>query len=137
MRFFVRFFFCILFYGMISYAAARPVTTPAPLYPFPQPEMQLRFQHLLKNLRCLVCQNQDLADSQASLAEDLRSDIYKAILQGKTDEAILARLKSRYSDFIFLSPPLQKTTYALWLGPFVLFMGAIATLLTLLYKRKG
>lgn len=92
-------------------------SSPTELYALKDSQAQQRFQQLNKTLRCLVCQNQDLADSHASLANDLRQQIYQQIQDGKTDQEIVGYLTSRYGDFILFKPPLKSTTYFLWFGP--------------------
>lgn len=84
---------------------------------FPSPELERRYHKLLEQLRCLVCQNQSLADSSADLAEDLRGEIYKMLLEGKSDREIVRFLTDRYGDFVLYRPPFKPTTLLLWLGP--------------------
>lgn len=93
------------------------------LYPFDKPEQDAQFMQLLRELRCLVCQNQDLADSNASLANDLRLDVYLLVKQGKSHDDIVDYLVKRYGDFILFNPALTIKTIVLWFGPvvFVLF----------------
>ena len=79
-----------------------------------------RYQELLYELRCLVCQNQSLADSDAELAGDLRKRVRDLIDQGMSDEQIIEYLQARYGDFILYRPPWALRTVALWTGPFVL-----------------
>ncbi|MDE0152635.1 MAG: cytochrome c-type biogenesis protein CcmH [Gammaproteobacteria bacterium] len=79
-----------------------------------------RYQALLYELRCLVCQNQSLADSDAELAGDLRKRVRDLIDQGMTDKQIIEHLQARYGDFILYRPPFAWRTVALWIGPFVL-----------------
>jgi cytochrome c-type biogenesis protein CcmH len=79
-----------------------------------------RYKGLISELRCLVCQNQSLADSDAGLANDLRVEVYEHMQQGKDDAEIVDFLVSRYGDFVLYSPPLKPSTYLLWYGPFVL-----------------
>lgn len=79
-------------------------------------------RHLTKQLRCLVCQNETLADSQAPLAEDLRREIRAQIKAGKSDQEIMAYATQRYGDFVLYNPPVKATTYFLWFGPFVLLI---------------
>jgi cytochrome c-type biogenesis protein CcmH len=86
---------------------------------FPNPELESRYQQLIEELRCLVCQNQSLADSNADLAEDLRTEVYRMLLAGKSDTEIVDFLVQRYGDFVLYQPPLKKTTVLLWLGPFL------------------
>ena len=92
------------------------------LYPLESPKQQAQFTHLLKDLRCLVCQNQDLADSNASLAKDLRLQVYQLVRAGKSDMEIRDYLSSRYGDFILFNPPVKAATYLLWFGPFLFLM---------------
>jgi cytochrome c-type biogenesis protein CcmH len=87
------------------------------LYPFDNKRQQSQFTHLLKELRCLVCQNQDLADSHAPLAIDLKNQVYKMVQDGQSDSQILDYLTNRYGDFILFKPPVKTVTYLLWFGP--------------------
>lgn len=89
------------------------------LYPLKNAEQEARFHNLLKQYRCLVCQNQDLADSNASLAKDLRLQVYTLVKEGKTEAQINYYLTSRYGDFILFKPPLKTATWLLWFGPFI------------------
>jgi cytochrome c-type biogenesis protein CcmH len=88
-------------------------------YPLETAKQDAQFQHLLKDLRCLVCQNQDLADSNADLAKDLRAQVYQLVKDGKSDNEIIEYLSSRYGDFILFKPPVKTITWLLWYGPFV------------------
>ena len=83
---------------------------------------------LTEQLRCLVCQNETLADSRADLAEDLRREIRKEIKAGKSDPEIIAFLTQRYGDFILYNPPVKRTTFLLWFGPFVILLLGISAL---------
>ena len=95
--------------------------------PFRDRAEELRFQALTKQLRCLVCQNESLADSNAPLAADLRRDVFEQMRAGKSDDEIKAWLTARYSDFVLYDPPLHAGTWLLWFGPaFVLLAGAAA-----------
>jgi len=94
---------------------------PEPLV-FMNKQQQVRFEKLTRELRCLVCQNQNLADSDAPLAHDLRREVHKMLLSGKTNEQIKLFLVERYGDFVLYRPPVQENTYALWLGPLVLLL---------------
>ncbi|HWS74449.1 MAG TPA: cytochrome c-type biogenesis protein [Quisquiliibacterium sp.] len=99
---------------------------PAPGAPAPSireqlsPEAELRLRKLEEELRCLVCQNQTLADSDADLAVDLRRQVEKMVAEGRSDGEIKDYLVERYGDFVLYRPPVQRNTLALWLGPFVL-----------------
>ena len=92
------------------------------------------FKDLLAELRCLVCQNQSLADSDAELAHDLRVEVYDMVRQGQSNAQIIDFLVERYSDFVLYNPPMKPSTYLLWFGPFVLL--AIAALLLLRALRR-
>ncbi len=81
-----------------------------------------RFHHLAEELRCLVCQNQTLADSDAELAADLRREVEQLMLEGRSDAEIKSWLVDRYGDFVLYRPPLQRNTWLLWLGPFALLV---------------
>tara|TARA_Y100000588_G_scaffold392296_2_gene503652 strand:- start:819 stop:1208 length:390 start_codon:yes stop_codon:yes gene_type:complete len=94
------------------------------LYQFDDTRQQAQFQHLLKELRCLVCQNQDLSDSNAPLAIDLKNEVYTMVKERQSDHEIIEFLTSRYGDFILFNPPFKEITYLLWLGPGIfLFFG--------------
>jgi cytochrome c-type biogenesis protein CcmH len=104
--------------------------------PFRDRAQELRFQALTKQLRCLVCQNESLADSNAPLAADLRRDVFEQIEAGKSDEEIKAWLTSRYSDFVLYDPPLRAGTWLLWFGPvLVLVVGGFAV--AMIVRRRS
>jgi cytochrome c-type biogenesis protein CcmH len=89
----------------------------------PASNLETRLKHLELELRCLVCQNQTLADSNAPLAEDLRREVRELAVAGKSDVQIRAFLTARYGDFVLYDPPVQRNTWLLWFGPFVLLAG--------------
>jgi len=90
---------------------------------FRDAEQEARYNKLTLELRCLVCQNQNLADSDAPLAQDLRQEIYEMMQAGQSDEEIKTFMVDRYGDFVLYSPPLQGNTFALWIAPAVLLGG--------------
>jgi cytochrome c-type biogenesis protein CcmH len=95
-------------------------------YPLATAKQDVQFSHLLKELRCLVCQNQDLADSNAGLAKDLREQVYGMVKEGKSDSEIISYLTVRYGDFILFKPPVKSLTALLWFGPSLfLFLGLL------------
>lgn len=99
------------------------------------PEQVERFQTLTAELRCLVCQNQSLADSNADLAVDMRREILAMIERGDSDAQIVAFLVERYGDFVRYRPPVKASTLLLWYGPFaMLFLGLV--LIVVLVRRK-
>lgn len=91
-------------------------------YPFEHPAQQAQFQALLHDLRCPVCQNQDLADSNAELAGDLRAEVYRLVLAHHSDQDIIHHLSERYGDFIVFKPPVKSLTLILWLAPLLLLI---------------
>lgn len=86
-------------------------------YPLETRAKEAQFNYLLHELRCLVCQNQDLADSNADLAKDLRQEVYELVKSGKSDHEIISYLTARYGDFILFNPPVKTLTLLLWFGP--------------------
>ena len=99
------------------------------------PEYEDRYQDILEELRCLVCQNQTLADSGSGLANDLRVEVKQMLEQGATDQEILKFMSDRYGDFVLYKPPVKPRTLLLWFGPFLLFVGGIVAALTIIRRR--
>jgi cytochrome c-type biogenesis protein CcmH len=100
-----------------------------------EPTFETRLKNLEAELRCLVCQNQTLADSNASLADDLRNEVRTLATAGKSDDEIRAYLVARYGDFVLYDPPLKRTTALLWVGPFAL-LALGATLWWFVLRRR-
>ena len=96
-------------------------------FTFPTKAQEQHFKDLIGQLRCLVCQNETLADSDADLAHDLRAEVYEMMKSGKSDQEVIDFLVRRYGDFVLYNPPVKPSTYLIWYGPFVLL--AIAALL--------
>jgi len=122
-------FFILLFLNRYSIAAED-------YYKFNSHKDQQRFASLTSELRCLVCQNQTLAESNSPLAEDLRNQIYIKINSGQTDKNITDYLISRYGNFISYRPPLDSSTVFLWFGPFIIFIFGIFYLFYIIKKNK-
>jgi cytochrome c-type biogenesis protein CcmH len=99
-------------------------------------ETENRIRNLEEKLRCLVCQNQTLADSNAELAADLRKQVRDQVAAGKSDAQIIDYLVQRYGDFVLYDPPFKATTLLLWLGPFALLAAAGLVLVTTLRRRR-
>lgn len=97
---------------------------------------QARYQSMIAELRCLVCQNQNIAESNAPLAQDLRREVYQMIEAGRSDADIIAFMVQRYGDFVLYRPPLNAVTLALWAGPAVLALLGFAFLLRVLARRR-
>src|SRR6185436_4286906 len=100
------------------------------------PQIEKRLQALSQELRCLVCQNETLADSRADLADDLRREIREQMKAGKSDKEIIAFLTQRYGDFVLYRPPVKPTTYLLWFGPFLLLIGGLFVLYRYVKQRR-
>jgi cytochrome c-type biogenesis protein CcmH len=121
----------LLLVSLVSFVVAKE----APLIAS-DPELEKRVQKLSHELRCLVCQNETLADSQADLAEDLRNQIREQMRAGKSDKEVVAYLTDRYGDFVLYRPPVKPTTYLLWFGPFLLLLAGFAFLYRYLQQRR-
>jgi cytochrome c-type biogenesis protein CcmH len=127
----LRWLFAALLFGCTLVHAVDPL-------PFRDRAEEVRFQALTKQLRCLVCQNESLADSNAPLAADLRRDVFEQIEAGKSDDEIKAWLTARYSDFVLYDPPLHAATSLLWFGPVLLVLaGAIAVIVIVRRRTKA
>jgi cytochrome c-type biogenesis protein CcmH len=101
------------------------------------PALEQRMMTLAEELRCLVCQNQTLADSNAPLAEDLRNQIREQLRKGSSDREVVDYLVARYGDFVLYRPPLKATTFLLWFGPLLLFAIGFAVLFRRLLRRRS
>lgn len=101
-------------------SVAAPVSAPENPPIFTDPAEEQRYQRLIAELRCLVCQNQSLADSNAELAQDLRREVQRLMASGADDEQIIAFLTARYGEFVLYRPPLRPATLLLWFGPALL-----------------
>jgi cytochrome c-type biogenesis protein CcmH len=102
------------------------------------PVLESRARTLSLELRCLVCQNQSIDDSNAELARDLRVLVRERLLTGETDQEVLNHIRARYGDFVLLNPPVQSSTYLLWYGPLVIvLLGLGLVFLTVRRKNSG
>lgn len=126
------FFLCLLVLASLpAFALAKEAQPSAP-----DPVVEERLMKLAKELRCLVCQNETLADSRADLAVDLRGQIREQMKAGKSDKEIVAYLTERYGKFILYNPPIDPTTYLLWFGPFVLLLAGLFFLFRYVKQRR-
>lgn len=105
------------------------------VHQFDTPAERDRYRYLIEELRCLVCQNQNLAESDADLAKDLRQQIYEQIEGGRSNDEIIDYMVARYGDFVLYRPPLKSTTVLLWVGPFIILGLGIAALLIHIRRR--
>ena len=103
----------------------------------PDPALEKRVTGLAHELRCLVCQNQTLADSNAPLAVDLRNQIREQLQKGASEQDVIDFMVARYGDFVLYRPPLKATTIALWAGPFLLLALGIVALVRRLVRRRA
>jgi cytochrome c-type biogenesis protein CcmH len=103
----------------------------------PDPAVERRLKDLGEELRCLVCQNQTIADSNAPLALDLRNQIRAQVKQGKTDDEIRRYMTDRYGDFVLYTPPFKATTALLWVGPFALVAAGVLVFFVVVRRRGG
>jgi cytochrome c-type biogenesis protein CcmH len=96
------------------------------------------FRAIIEEMRCLVCQNESLAGSNAELAVDLRNEIYDMMQAGQTKDDVIQFMVARYGDFVLYNPPMKPSNYPLWFGPLILFLiGAILLLRTLNRKKRS
>ncbi len=100
------------------------------------PVLEARVQAIAAELRCLVCQNQTIADSHADLAIDLRRQVREMLQQGKGEREILDYMTARYGDFVLYRPPVKSSTALLWAGPFLLMLGGVGTMWWVLRRRS-
>ena len=100
------------------------------------PGLEARMVRITSELRCLVCQNQTIADSNAALAVDLRREARELLQQGKTDAEVVDYMTARYGDFVLYRPPLRGTTLLLWFGPALMLAGGAAVLVVVLRRRS-
>lgn len=98
---------------------------------------ETRFRDLSAELRCVMCQNQSLADSNAQIAHDLRLQVLTLMREGKTNREIKDYLVARYSEFVLYSPPVRPSTWLLWFGPGVILLGGAVVLVLVVRKRAG
>ncbi len=118
-----------------SLAAAGPKGQPKPPIEFQDPQMEADYLELATELRCLVCQNQNLIDSNADLADDLRREVAKLLKQGNNKDQVTEFMVSRYGDFVLYNPPVKPTTWLLWAGPFVLMFVAVVIVIRKIRAR--
>jgi len=117
-------------YAMVAVASVEPLS-------FSSPEAETRYQNLIEELRCLVCQNQNLAASDADLAKDLRRETYNMVEEGKTEDEVIDFMVDRYGDFVLYRPPVKSTTLLLWLAPLRLALVGLTLLVMQIRKRKA
>ena len=117
---------------------AAPLPAVVEYHPFDDPAKEEAYQSLISELRCLVCQNQTIADSNADLAKDLRQQVYDMLQQGKSRQDVVDFMTQRYGDFVMYRPAFNAKTGLLWLGPIVfLLIGIIAVVILARSKKRA
>ena len=122
-------FFVMAAWGHWACAADAPSTAA-------DPALEAKVQRVASELRCLVCQNQTIADSHAELAIDLRNQVREMLRRGDSEQQIIDYMTARYGDFVLYRPPVKTTTALLWFGPGVLLVGAVAVFIVMLRRRS-
>jgi len=121
---------------LLAALVAAPVAAKEAAPAAADPALEKRVMALAEELRCLVCQNQTLAESNAPLAEDLRNQLRERMREGKSDKEVVDFLVERYGDFVLYRPPLKGTTVLLWFGPLLLLAIGFAVLLRRVHARR-
>ncbi len=119
----------VLLSGMLAASAIEP-------FPFESEVQEKRFRSLAEEIRCTVCQNQSLADSDAPLAQDLRRELFAMLQDGRSDMEIRMFMVDRYGDFVLYRPPLAGHTILLWGGPIVLLLIALGSTVVIVRRRR-
>jgi len=122
---------CLLLCILVSMAVTAKEAVPAA----PDPVLEARMQSIAAELRCLVCQNQTIADSHSGLAEDLRREVRDQLRRGASDEQVVQYMTDRYGDFVRYRPPFKASTLVLWVGPVLLLVAGLAILAIVLRRR--
>ncbi len=123
--------FIIIVFGLIASNAMA-----GDRYPFKSAQKKQQFKQLTQELRCLVCQNENLASSNASLAADLRAQVYHMVKAGDSSQQIKAYMVARYGDFILFKPPLARRTFLLWFGPLIFLIIGFVIIFFVVRKRR-
>jgi len=121
---------CVWFFSLSSLNAEVEVKK------FDSLQQEQRYKYIIDELRCLVCQNQNISGSNAGLAKDLREKVHKMILAGKDDEEIFDFMVTRYGDFVLYRPPFKASTFLLWIGPFIILILGLFVLVRFIRQRE-
>ena len=127
---FVRTLLLAALFALAGLAAAAPLR-------FADATEEARFRALVSELRCVMCQNQSLADSDAQIARDLRAQVLRLMRDGRSDAEIKDYLVERYSDFVLYRPPMKPSTWLLWFGPALVLVGGAATVFVIVRRRAA
>ncbi len=126
----------IVFLVMALLLTPPVVAAPVVTYEFASEEQEALFNKLSNELRCLVCQNQSIADSNAELATDLREEIYGMLQQGKSEDEIVEFMVVRYGDFVLYNPPMKPMTWLLWFGPAFALLAGFFFVVRIIRRQK-
>ena len=128
----IRLLLIVLSIWMVNLQAG-PIET----YRFDNSEREALYKKMIAELRCLVCQNQNLADSNAELAVDLRRKTYEMVSAGKSEQEIMTYMVNRYGNFVLYRPPLNNATLLLWIGPFIILAVGLFVLIRVIKRRPS
>lgn len=107
------------------------------VYEFPTEDERKRYQKFLEELRCPKCKNNNLAGTNSEIADDLRRELHKMVLEGKSNDEIIDFMVSRYGDFVLYRPPVQTNTIALWAGPVIFLLIGFGAIAWIVVRRRG
>jgi cytochrome c-type biogenesis protein CcmH len=122
---------------LLALFATTPIWAKVEVLQFETPEQEATYNKMIDELRCLVCQNQNLADSNAELAVDMRRKTREMVLQNKSEKEIANFMVERYGDFVLYRPPLNQNTLLLWAGPFLILIVGVTLLLRTIHRRRA
>ena len=125
---------CVLLVSIVMSLSAFAIDTDKA---FDDPELQARYEKLIAEVRCVTCQNQNIKDSNAFIAADLRREIRRLMEEGKTDDEVVDFLVTRYGDFVLYSPRKSGKTLALWIAPFILLLFGVFGFVRVLKNRMA
>ncbi len=126
----------IVFVGLSGWIGTGPVHALDANGQLEDPALQARFEHVTKDLRCLVCQNESVADSNAQLAGDLRRQVREMLVAGKSDDAIFKFMTDRYGEFVRFNPPLEPKTWLIWGAPFIALLLCMVIVIRVVRQRS-
>ena len=121
---------------LVFILSSLPIQARVAAYEFDTPDQEAAYKEMVNELRCLVCQNQNIADSNAELAQDLKRKTYEMVMQGKAKNEIADFMVQRYGDFVLYRPPVSNTTLLLWSGPFIIFVIGIIVLIRVIKSKQ-
>jgi len=127
----------ILLFALTLLLGSNAMAANIEVYKFEDPEQEAIYKDLIGELRCLVCQNQNIADSNAELAQDMRRKTYELVKSGKDKREVADFMAERYGDFVLYKPPFNATTALLWVGPFAFFFIAVWLMLRTIRARRA